>query len=421
MKNKIKERKAFECRLEMVENTAELTISGFIGWDTEAEPFCDLVKQAVDAGAGKLVVKINSMGGSCYDGLAMGDALRQCGVPTRAEVLGYAMSMGSYLVQCCDERVAYEHATLMFHQPSAGLSGTVDELAVEAAYLCKMRDRMFADIGARCGKTGEEINEMFRVAQYYSAEEARELGFIDAVIGGEDDDDDKQSVVVPEPGAEGMKLPRVMDYSETQLAFAMLADATAWDAVVKNEPVAEPVAVEPVAEPAAEPVAEPAAEPAAAVEPDNGAGAKNATNITGEPAATGEPVVEPQNEPAAVEPAEPVAVEPVSVDPVPAGSASVTMSGSELAMLVVTVVREALMAAREGLAAAAVSAPVAAVEPEKVAGAKNETKVTAAASLPVDGVPVEWLGSVAAAPVAAHADESQYMSPADRALFEMQR
>lgn len=412
MKHNIKERKAFECRLEMVENIAELTISGYIGWDTEAEPFCEMVKQAVDAGAGKLVVKINSMGGSCYDGLAMGDALRQCGLPTRAEVLGYAMSMGSYLVQCCDERVAYEHATLMFHQPSAGLSGTVDELASEAAYLCKMRDRMFADIGARCGKTGEELNEMFRVAQYYSAEEARELGFIDAVIGGEEeDDDDKQSVVVPEPAGEAVKLPRVLDYSETQLAFAMLADATAWTAQANAEPVAEPVAVEPVAEPVAE--------PAAAIEPDNGDGAKNETKVTVEPAATVEPVAEPQNEPA----------EPVAVEPVPAaagaevsGNSSVTMSGNELAMLVATVVRETLAAAREELPVAVAPAPVAAVEPEKVTGAKNETKITAAASLPVDGVPVEWLGSVVApAPVAAHADESQYMSPADRALLEMQR
>lgn len=203
----------FACQLAMQGGSATLDISGVIGWDTDPMDFCSQVQAAKDAGCTALTVRINSCGGYCYDGLAMGDKLRACGMRTRAEVCGQAMSMASYLLQCCDERVAHPNATIMFHQPSAGVYGTVDEIAEQARYLCAMRDKMFADMAARCGTTGEAMIAAHQGMKFYTAAQALQNGMIDSIM-------DAATDAVPEAAAAQMPvclaLPRakrrVVDY-----------------------------------------------------------------------------------------------------------------------------------------------------------------------------------------------------------------
>ena len=180
-----KKNKPFAASLSMSGQAAVIEVSGVIGWDADAMQFNNLVDQAKEAGASSLTVRINSEGGYCYDGLSMGDKLLTCGIPTRGEVLGCAMSMASYLLQCCSTRVAHRHATLMFHQPSACICGTVDEMLQEATYLVGMRDRMFEQMGARCGKSGAELSAEHMTTKYYTAEAALAYGFLDAIEGEE--------------------------------------------------------------------------------------------------------------------------------------------------------------------------------------------------------------------------------------------
>lgn len=180
-----KKNKPFAASLSMSGQAAVIEVSGVIGWDADAMQFNNLVDQAKEAGASSLTVRINSVGGYCYDGLSMGDKLLTCGIPTRGEVLGCAMSMASYLLQCCSTRVAHRHATLMFHQPSACICGTVDEMLQESTYLVGMRDRMFEQMGARCGKSGAELSAEHMTTKYYTAEAALAYGFLDAIEGEE--------------------------------------------------------------------------------------------------------------------------------------------------------------------------------------------------------------------------------------------
>lgn len=177
--------KPFAAALSMAGESAVIDVTGVIGWDADAMQFNNLVDQAKEAGATSLTVRINSVGGYCYDGLSMGDKLLTCGLPTRGEVHGCAMSMASYLLQCCTTRVAHRNATLMFHQPSACICGTVDEMLQEATYLVGMRDRMFEQMGSRCGKSGAELSAEHMTTKYYTAEQALAYGFLDAIVGEE--------------------------------------------------------------------------------------------------------------------------------------------------------------------------------------------------------------------------------------------
>jgi ATP-dependent Clp protease protease subunit len=226
-------RKKFTASLSMAGGEAVLDITGCIGWDTEAIQFTDLVAQAKEAGCAKLTVRINSMGGYCYDGLAIGDCLRNCGMETVGVVYGTAQSMASYILQCCTVRQAHKNATLMFHQPSAGVYGTVDELLVQAQYLCGMRDKMFEDMGARCGMSGEALSQEHMTMKMYSAEQALERGFIDEIAGeggaaatdedGGDDDATEEDAQVQNAGGVNLKMGgRVFDV-ELAASAAMMA------------------------------------------------------------------------------------------------------------------------------------------------------------------------------------------------------
>ena len=223
MPQKKEKQKPFAAELTMAGETATLDVTGFIGWDTEPMQFTDLVEQAKQAGCTHLTVRINSLGGYCYDGLAIGDCLRNCGMATTAVVLGTAQSMASYILQCCDVREAHRGATIMFHQPSAGVCGTVDEILVQAQYLCSLRDKLFADRAARCGTTGPELSAEHMTMKLYTAEQALEKGFIDRISGAADE---TEPAAETEPATEPVQNAcKVYEYERVQMAMAMAADA----------------------------------------------------------------------------------------------------------------------------------------------------------------------------------------------------
>ena len=227
-KNKTKQ-KPFAAELTMAGESATLDITGVIGWDTDPMRFTDLVAQAKQAGCTSLTVRINSLGGYCYDGLAIGDCLRDCGMATTAVVMGTAQSMASYILQCCQVREAHRGATIMFHQPSAGVCGTVDEILTQAQYLCSMRDRMFEDMAARCGTTGPELSAEHQTMKIYTAQQALEKGFIDRISGAGEEGEPESEPEEPERPAPVQNACKVYEYERVEMAMAMAAadDASA--------------------------------------------------------------------------------------------------------------------------------------------------------------------------------------------------
>ncbi len=262
MPKKKEKQKPFAAELTMAGESATLDITGAIGWDTDPMRFTDLVAQAKQAGCTSLTVRINSLGGYCYDGLAIGDCLRDCGMATTAVVMGTAQSMASYILQCCQVREAHRGATIMFHQPSAGVCGTVDEILTQAQYLVGLRDRMFEDMAARCGTTGPELSAEHQTMKIYTAQQALKKGFIDRISGAGEESEPESEPEEPETPAPVQNACKVYEYERVEMAMAM---AAADDAEPETEPEtdAEP---ETDKEPETEPDAEPESEPE---EPEN--------------------------------------------------------------------------------------------------------------------------------------------------------
>jgi ATP-dependent Clp protease, protease subunit len=128
---------------------------------------------------------IHSPGGSVPAMLAIRDIMRlvPCDVSTLA--LGLACSAGQFLLSAGarGKRFALPHARILMHQGSAGIGGSAVEIELQADDLRNTRDIVLGLIADDTGQSIERVFEDSLHDRWYSAEEAREFGFVDAIVG----------------------------------------------------------------------------------------------------------------------------------------------------------------------------------------------------------------------------------------------
>jgi ATP-dependent Clp protease protease subunit len=97
--------------------------------------------------------------------------------------LGIACSAGQFLLSAgaTGKRFALPHARILMHQGSAGIGGSAVEVELQAADLRRTRDTVLGIIAGDTGQPVERIFEDSRHDHWYTAEEARDYGFVDAI------------------------------------------------------------------------------------------------------------------------------------------------------------------------------------------------------------------------------------------------
>jgi ATP-dependent Clp protease protease subunit len=127
---------------------------------------------------------INSPGGSVTAMLAIADTMRLVPNDVSTVVLGMAYSAGQFLL-CCGtqgKRYALPHAKVLLHQGSAGIGGSAVDIELQADDLRHMRDTVLEMIAERTGKTSQQVFEDSLRDHMFTAEEARDYGFVDQVV-----------------------------------------------------------------------------------------------------------------------------------------------------------------------------------------------------------------------------------------------
>ena len=127
---------------------------------------------------------INSPGGSVTAGMAIFDTMKwvPCDVATVA--MGMAASMGQFLLSAGTpgKRYATPHARVMMHQPSGGIGGTASDIKIQAEQMLHIKRQMAQLIAAHTGQSVEQIEKDSDRDRWFTAEEAREYGFVDHVV-----------------------------------------------------------------------------------------------------------------------------------------------------------------------------------------------------------------------------------------------
>ncbi|MCZ3388916.1 MAG: ATP-dependent Clp protease proteolytic subunit [Actinomycetia bacterium] len=127
---------------------------------------------------------INSPGGSVSAGMAIYDTMQfvPCDVATVA--MGLAASMGQFLLCAGTEgkRYALPHARIMMHQPSGGIGGTASDIKIQAEQMLYTKKKMAELIAVHTGQPLDAIESDSDRDRWFTADEAKEYGFVDHVV-----------------------------------------------------------------------------------------------------------------------------------------------------------------------------------------------------------------------------------------------
>ncbi len=127
---------------------------------------------------------INSPGGSVSAGMAIYDTMQYIGNDVATVALGLAASMGQFLLcaGATGKRYCLPHARVMMHQPSGGIGGTASDIAIQAEQMLYVKKTMAERIAFHTGQTVEQIDRDSDRDRWFTAEEAKEYGFVDHVV-----------------------------------------------------------------------------------------------------------------------------------------------------------------------------------------------------------------------------------------------
>jgi len=123
---------------------------------------------------------INSPGGSVTAGMAIYDTMQYAPCDIATYGMGLAASMGQFLLSAGTKgkRYALPHARIMMHQPSAPPA----DIAIQAEQFAHTKREMAELIAEFTGQTVEQITKDSDRDRWFTAEQAKDYGFVDHVI-----------------------------------------------------------------------------------------------------------------------------------------------------------------------------------------------------------------------------------------------
>ncbi|WP_329263119.1 ATP-dependent Clp protease proteolytic subunit [Actinoallomurus sp. NBC_01490] len=131
---------------------------------------------------------INSPGGSVTAGMAIYDIMQFIPNDVATLSMGFTASMGQFLL-CAGtpgKRYALPHTSILMHQPSGGIRGVAADIRIQAEHMRAVKHLMLERIAQHTGRPVEQIEADSDRDRYFTAEEAREYGFVDHVVHSAD-------------------------------------------------------------------------------------------------------------------------------------------------------------------------------------------------------------------------------------------
>jgi ATP-dependent Clp protease protease subunit len=148
-------------------------------WGISAQ---DFVKDLNGITSGTIHLRVNSPGGSVFEGTAIFNAIRQHKAKVIAHIDGLAASIASVIIMAADEIRMGNNAYLMIHEPWSIMAGSADDLRKEADLLDKVGETIAQTYVNRTGKNLDEVKKLMAAETWFTAEEALENGLIDQIV-----------------------------------------------------------------------------------------------------------------------------------------------------------------------------------------------------------------------------------------------
>lgn len=161
-----------------------LVLDGALDDDNGTLLMTQLLTLSAEDPVADIALWIHSPGGSVPSMLAIRDIMRLIPNDVATLALGTAASAGQFLLSAGTngKRRALPHARILMHQGSAGIGGSAVEIEVQADDLRQMRDTVLGLISDDTGQPAERIFDDSLHDRWYTATQAQDYGFIDAIV-----------------------------------------------------------------------------------------------------------------------------------------------------------------------------------------------------------------------------------------------
>lgn len=163
----------------------EILLYGDIDSDMAADFARELL--ALEKTHAEINCRVNSDGGSVYNGIAIFNLVRQSPADIDMYIDGIAASMASAIPMAGRKVYMNKYARLMTHKPSGGAWGNSDDLRRTADEVDACEGVLVDMYMAKTGLTAEEVKAKFLNGKdkWFSAQQAMDAGLIDGLYDGE--------------------------------------------------------------------------------------------------------------------------------------------------------------------------------------------------------------------------------------------
>ena len=158
-----------------------IEIDGYIGkWDDASTH--NIKQRIAEAGKGATHCElyVNSEGGSVFEANEIENIIKDTFKTVSGTIGAIAASAGSYFLTAFSF-TAKKNSQIMIHKPMAGFDGTAEQIRAQVKLLDNLEKHYKKAYAEKMCKTEAEVEKMWANDYWMNAEEALELGLIDAI------------------------------------------------------------------------------------------------------------------------------------------------------------------------------------------------------------------------------------------------
>lgn len=165
----------------------KILINDIISESTIDKVVMPLLRMDNDESGEKIIIYINTNGGSVYDGLCLCNIIEKLKTKTDVIVLGYAYSMGSLILMAGKNnpnvtRYCYPFSTALIHGGSSYIGGTSSQVKDYFKFNEKFEQRIAKYIVEHTNLSDDDYAAIERYEAYMDSDEMLEKGLVDEII-----------------------------------------------------------------------------------------------------------------------------------------------------------------------------------------------------------------------------------------------
>ena len=166
---------------------AELTLYGDIGdsfWEDISSK--KLVQDLENLDVENITLNISSNGGGTTAAIAIANALKRHKARVIANIDGIVGSAATIITSACDTVRMPKNALFMIHNPWTIAMGEEKDFEKMAETLSKVKNSIIETYIDKTGMNKDKLSELMDKESWFSANEAKEYGFIDEIVENTD-------------------------------------------------------------------------------------------------------------------------------------------------------------------------------------------------------------------------------------------